>query len=101
MLWSRAVAAAGFAVAAAQWGGVAVAAKNTKPHETVVVGSKIRKPSEPARRTTHTPDWTNPLPGRMGAPPRLQRRAPEPKARILRQQGRPFLDSDTNEGAGQ
>ena len=45
-------------------------------------------------RPSHTKDWTNPLPGDPGPP------ASEPRARILRQQGRPIIDSDTNEGRG-
>jgi hypothetical protein len=69
-------------IASTQWSGVAVAARNTKPQEIVVVGSKI--PSAGAAR-------------RKGAPKRLRTRPSNPKGGLLKQQGRPIIESDANQ----
>jgi hypothetical protein len=81
MPWGLAAGAV-LAIASTQWSGMAAAARNTKPQEVVVVGSKI--PSAGAAK-------------RKGAPKRLRARPSNPKGGLLMQQGRPIIDADANE----
>jgi hypothetical protein len=75
-------AAAALTAGATQWCGVAAAARNTKPQEIVVVGSKV--PSAGVSR-------------RKGAPLRSRAGPSKAKGGLLMQQGRPTLDADSNE----